>query len=432
MFFVIGHYDEEDLARPRTALRGGNDRITGTTARARIAGDVFSVSREGRVFGGHDTIDLSEVAEVSSLWVFGDVGGISGDGGSAAEWVEGGNDRIFGPRGSTGTLPILIGDVGTIEYPADPYASRPTVIGGHDRIVLHSPALAVGDIYDAGPADLRGGNDTLVGSPGDDTLVGDFYHLFDGWGICGDDVLRGGAGNDRLFGDRPELNAGGDAGGHDRISGGDGDDTVDGGVGDDTLSGGTGRDTLTFETIEVGVIVDLVSGIATGQGTDNLRGFENVIGTTNADHITGHGGANLLDGGYGADTLIGGRGNDTLVAGGGGDSLTGGTGADAFKFISADGSSARLADFRSGTDRIEVVSSNFGGLPAGPIAAATFRRVDLPHTLAITNRPLFLYDGTSGALSFDLDGDGPRSAVPIASLTGRRTLVTGDIQVVVA
>jgi Ca2+-binding RTX toxin-like protein len=429
-FFVIGHYDAEDLARPRSTLRGGNDRIVGTTARSRITGDVFLVSNEGQVFGGNDRIDLSATSGVVSLWVYGDVGSVSGDGGSSAELVQGGNDVILGPRGTIGTaMPILVGDVGTVEYPVDQHVSQPTVVGGHDRIALHAPALAVGDVYDAGPAHLTGGNDTLLGSAGNDTLVGDFHQLFDGWGTSGDDLLRGGAGNDRLFGDRADPNAGGDAGGHDRLHGGEGNDTLDGGMGDDTLFGGPGIDTLSFEGVERPVDVDLVLGTASGQGTDSVAGFEHVVGSTNDDRLRGNWLDNLLDGAYGSDTLLGGQGNDTLVAFGGRDSLTGGPGGDAFRFVTAGDGVAELADFASGTDRIEARSGAFG-LPAGPIGSVNFRRTDLPHIMLATFEPLFLYDGATGNLRFDLDGDGPGPGVAIATLTGPKALVAGDIQIV--
>ena len=43
-----------------------------------------------------------------------------------------------------------------------------------------------------------------------------------------------------------------------------------------------------------------------------------------------------------------------------------------------------------------------------------------------------MYDPASGALTFDLDGNGAGAAVLIATLTGPRTLAAGDIQVVAA
>jgi len=65
-------------------------------------------------------------------------------------------------------------------------------------------------------------NDVLVGGDGDDTLIGN----------GGDDTLLGGPGNDRLFGQ----------GGNDSLFGGAGDDRLYGGPGGNVLDGGPGSD----------------------------------------------------------------------------------------------------------------------------------------------------------------------------------------------
>jgi Ca2+-binding RTX toxin-like protein len=161
------------------------------------------------------------------------------------------------------------------------------------------------------------------------------------------------------------------------IISGDGKDTLMGGVGNDTLDGGAGydvakyTDTTNAVTLEVGgekvlasrtindvketdalknieevigstsssdtlvfignkkVVVNLGAAVAE-QGSINLKfsGFENVIGTDNADSITGDDKANKLEGGNGIDTIDGGIGNDTLIGGASDDSLSGGTGND--------------------------------------------------------------------------------------------------------
>jgi Ca2+-binding RTX toxin-like protein len=73
------------------------------------------------------------------------------------------------------------------------------------------------------------------GTPGDDTLMG----------TTGDDVLDGGAGNDTLYGDQgADLLKGGT--GNDRIFGHDGDDIIEGGQGDDELQGQAGNDIYRF------------------------------------------------------------------------------------------------------------------------------------------------------------------------------------------
>ena len=108
----------------------------------------------------------------------------------------------------------------------------------------------------------------------------------------------------------------------------------------------------------VAVDVSLVSGTATGQGTDTLSTIENVIGSDGADTIRGTGEANILygsdindtveadgndslvggagddmlhGGDAGDDTLLGGDDNDTLVGGDGVDQLMGGSGNDVLR-----------------------------------------------------------------------------------------------------
>ena len=51
---------------------------------------------------------------------------------------------------------------------------------------------------------------------------------------------------------------------------------------------------------------------------------------------------------------------------------------------------------------------------------------------ALPAATVFIFDGTTGTLSFDADGSGAGAAVQIATLTGPKTLVASDIQVVAA
>ena len=80
----------------------------------------------------------------------------------------------------------------------------------------------------AGGDTLRGGSgdDTIYGRAGSDLIIGD----------GGDDMIYGGTGNDVLMGYE----------GDDTIYGGAGDDDIDSGTGSDTLTGGAGADTFIF------------------------------------------------------------------------------------------------------------------------------------------------------------------------------------------
>ena len=94
-----------------------------------------------------------------------------------------------------------------------------------------------------------------------------------------------------------------------------GNDIIEGGDGNDLLYGGdassnSGIDTLSYFQSTSGVTVDLAAGSATGNdiGTDVVSGFENVIGSLEADNITGDGGVNTLYGRNGNDVINGGGG----------------------------------------------------------------------------------------------------------------------------
>lgn len=112
--------------------------------------------------------------------------------------------------------------------------------------------------------------ENIIGSDGDDVLIGD----------AGDNLLQGGKGDDRLYG----------YDGDDFLEGGAGWDNMEGGEGDDVLNGGDG--------------VDPMWG---GNGDDVLHGG------AGGDELYGEDGNDVLDGGLGADLLSGGLGADTYV-----------------------------------------------------------------------------------------------------------------------
>ncbi|AIF49855.1 matrixin family metalloprotease [Pelosinus sp. UFO1] len=142
------------------------------------------------------------------------------------------------------------------------------------------------------------------------------------------------------------------------IDGGGGDDTIDAGAGNDTvkyyasytpskIKGGLGIDTLDASAQASGVNIDLNT-----QFTD----FENIVGGTGADVLTGNALANTLVGGAGNDTLDGGAGDDYLDGSIGGDKIYGGAGNDTIVFDSAD----VLVDGGLGVDIVTAASSASG------------------------------------------------------------------------
>ena len=85
------------------------------------------------------------------------------------------------------------------------------------------------------------GDDVLKGTDGDDVIVG----------MGGDDLIKG-------------------MGGNDTICGKNGNDTLVGGPGDDVLWGGPGTDVVSDWSAPGGVVVDLVAGTGTWDGSDRI------------------------------------------------------------------------------------------------------------------------------------------------------------------
>lgn len=198
-----------------------------------------------------------------------------------------------------------------------------------------------------GPDQLMGtaGDDVILGLDGDDTIQA----------LAGDDTVCSGAGNDTI-----DMGPGGsDPTKIDIVYSGDGDDEITGGPDQDQISPGAGVDTvhgganppgspdlITYLWAAQGVSVDLVAGIAEGEGSDTFDGVEGVFGSLHADVIVGDSGDNFLNGGsyllfsgspavdQAADVISGGGNSDpqafvdVLEGVGGGDQLSGGDGID--------------------------------------------------------------------------------------------------------
>lgn len=203
--------------------------------------------------------------------------------------------------------------------------------------------------------------ENLRGTPdGDDTLAGDKAdnHFL---GRGGDDLLLGRAGDDRLEGED----------GNDSIAGGSGDDVALGGDGADQIKGDRGNDTLSGsygdDSIHGGADDDRVFG---GDGRDLLfggNGDDMVAGGTGADTIKGGAGDDMIAGGGQNDLLEGGTGNDTLRDGGGRDILIGEAGADVFE-LRADKTRDVIRDFELGIDTIRLQNTDFASLQIDDIA----------------------------------------------------------------
>jgi uncharacterized delta-60 repeat protein len=357
-------------------------------------------------------------------------------GGTGADTLNGGagNDLLLGGADND----RLVGNDGNDTL--DGWARTDTMVGGlgNDIYVVDNP----GDVISEGAS---GGTDLVKSSVTFSFAVAGRAELenltltgtsaINGTGNAKANVLTGNSGANI-------LNGGAD---NDRLYGGNGNDTLDGGTGADTIGGGLGDDTYLVDNAG-----DVITEAASG-GTDlvksavtfsfavagraelenlSLTGTSAINGTGNAkaNVLTGNSAANVLSGVGGTDRLYGADGNDTLLGGAGADTLVGGLGADRFKFLTTGEGVDSITDFASGTDKIQVVSANFGGLPVGTLLAGNFRLAGQ----ALPSAPVFVYDSAAGSLTFDADGSGATAAVALATLTGPKTLVRTDIVIVAA
>lgn len=216
------------------------------------------------------------------------------------------------------------------------------------------------DLLEGGQGDDRlgvtAGSDTLDGGDGFDTAFFGYAYTAGGLTIDLTDPSRGTywahdltlisiekifgtGGDDKIYGaDTGETLAG--QSGADTLVGRGGDDTLQGswdndllvgGAGNDILDGGDDFDTASYADLTLsGVNANLQTQTATAveSGTDTLISVEHLIGSAQADTLTGDGVGNTLDGGDGEDWLQAAAGADTLDGGEGSDSVWGGTGDD--------------------------------------------------------------------------------------------------------
>lgn len=250
----------------------------------------------------------------------------------------------------------------------------------------------------------------------------------------------------------------------DTLTGSNADNVLMGLAGNDILAGGVGYDTIRYDydsstasssgsygrqgiRVNLQVSVDafgIIHGIARdGYGSvDTLTSIENVRGTAYNDRIVGSNGANTLygldggdylDGGAGVDKLYGGAGDDILLGGNsqdtldGGDGadslvggiandrLTGGSGFDTFVFdtaLSATVNVDTITDFSAVDDLVQLSSKIFSSLAVGSLATSAFGT----GAVATTATQRILWDGATGNLLYDADGNGAGAAIQFAHM----------------
>jgi Ca2+-binding RTX toxin-like protein len=309
----------------------GNDTFLGTSGDNEFDGGA-----------GSDRIDYSNSGTAVNI-------DLTGEAASGA-----GSDSLFGFENATGS-----GFDDTIEgtYGATAAEANNALDGGlgNDTVSFSQAAAGVSASLGAGTAGGGAGTDTIanfegvIGSAFNDTLAGSAgNNTFDGG--AGDDSIDGGLGTDTsdysgsavaidanllvgtVVGDGTDTVAS-----IENVNGSAFDDTFAGDDGNNRFDGGAGVDTISYQLSGSPVIIDLATGVATGQGTDLLFNFENAKGSSLNDTINGNDLANRLQGTTGNDTIngkggddhVGGSdGNDTLRGSGGNDNIKGGNGDD--------------------------------------------------------------------------------------------------------
>lgn len=399
------------LALPIIATNG-NDILTGGASAEIIDG-----------LGGDDVID----------------GGAGNDritGGDGDDVIEGGlgNDILSGGNGIDTVSYATAASAITVSLAIT--SAQNTGAAGTDTISTFENIL--GSAY----------NDTLTGNTGDNRIDGG----------AGDDTINGGAGNGTLIGGDgidtltyagssaavtvslalTTAQATGGSGTdtvsgfenlfgstyNDRLTGDGNNNIITGGAGNDILDGGDGVDTTSYAVATAAVVVNLLTGTATGGGgADTLSNFENILGSNYNDTLTGNTSANRIEGGSGNDTIRAGDGNDTLYGGIGNDTLYGdvgndtlfgddgldnlwgGAGADTFMFL-------KDTAFKN----IDVIN-DFSKTQLDKINIASLLQGYDPLTKSITDFVQITTSGSDSILKVDADG-GENGFVQIATIKG--------------
>ncbi len=225
--------------------------------------------------------------------------------------------------------------------------------------------------------------ENLSGSQGNDTLVGD----------DGDNMLQGWKGDDVLIG-------------------GFGDDVLRGGAGADHLDGGGGYNLASYYDSNIGVTVNLATGIGMGGDAagDTLYLVENLSGSQGNDILVGSDDRNLLNGWAGQDILTGGAEDDRFVLSAVTDSAVG---------AKAD----RITDFNHAQgDKIDLSAIDASTAIAGN-QAFTFIGTGLYTHHAGELRAVNTSPGVT-TIAGDVNGDGASDFH--IQLTGNLALVAGD------
>ncbi len=175
---------------------------------------------------------------------------------------------------------------------------------------------------------------------------------------------------------------------------------------------------------------------------DRIFGYDGndiLLGNDGDDDLAGHIGNDRLEGGNGNDELNGGSGNDILLGGSGedvldgsngNDILSGGAGPDHYEFSTAlfVTDVDRINGFSAASDDIKLLDTIFTSLPVGEVLSQNFT-ANATGT-AFDANDFLVYNTTTGALSFDSNGNIAGGAHQFAVLAGVPTISAADFEVI--
>lgn len=276
-----------------TVIGVGIDITAGNLAR------IAEIDSDGKALNIDDARELTQA--LSGLSPLNQLSGTGDDVLSGGD----GNDVIFGDSVNTDVLAVAQGlstapgsgwtvfDKLEAGQGTNKAWSRTTTI----EYIKNNLAELGRESFDSEGKPRTGGNDTISGGNGDDTIFGqngnDTIDAGAGndWvdGGSGNDTIRGGAGNDFIDGGAGDDTLYGDDGndiiygwtGNDTIYGGAGNDDIVGEAGADTLYGGAGADKFWYLNMDAGKHVDTIKDFSVAQG-DQLELSELLDGHYNA------------------------------------------------------------------------------------------------------------------------------------------------------
>jgi Ca2+-binding RTX toxin-like protein len=323
-------------------------------------------------------------------------------------------------------LPVLVAAAlaaTALVLPYDAAQAAPYTCDGHPATIVGTS----GDDHLVGTdgADVivaLGGDDRIEAGRGDDVVCG----------LAGSDEIDAGPGDDRVFAGIDRWNS--DRGGENRVGDtvwpGPGRDYVDLGADSRPVTGYGQRDTLVYRTVDDAIHADLSPGVgrvkAEGLDTVRVHGEMGVVGSRFADTIIGGPRGDSLVGGWG-DDVIEGRGGDDWIrpdyydksgkhddddvvrAGAGADELSSTSGADVIlggpgdDFFDLRDNPDVTADAGPGNDGISAFARPLGavdldGGPGSDYVFLWYRRSDhLPHGTVDMRDGSFVREGIPGA-----------------------------------